>query len=148
MRILSQTFLLKPLSRKLKDLDETLPADCQDAQSAPRPPITFATWMRNWEPITPLQTLRPLLTIPPTPNHPILLLSTAFKNTIKENRIYALKALSKQFIHQLETNLEFTPTTTPTLPPVTKSQRTSSMPTTPVAAEKKKPFSTQHPTTG
>ena len=77
--------------------------------------------------------------LPPPPNHPILLLSTAFKNAIKENRIYALKALSKQFIHQLETNLEFTPTTTPTLPPVTKSQRTSSMPTTPVAAEKKNP---------
>ena len=45
--------------------------------------------------------------LPPPPNHPILLLSKAFKNAIKENRIYALKALSKQFIHQLETNLEF-----------------------------------------
>ena len=41
-------------------------------------------------------------------HHPILLLSIAFKNAIKENRIYALKALSKQFILQLETNLEFT----------------------------------------
>ena len=63
--------------------------------------------MRNWEPMTPLQPLRPPLTFPPPPNHPILLLSIAFKNAIKENRIYALKALSKQFIHQLETNLEF-----------------------------------------
>ena len=44
---------------------------------------------------------------PPSPNHPILLFSTAFKNAIKENRIYALKALSKQFIYQLETNLDF-----------------------------------------
>ena len=44
---------------------------------------------------------------PPSPNHPILLLSIAFRNAIKENPIYALKALSKQFIYQLETNLEF-----------------------------------------
>ena len=41
----------------------------------------------------------------PQPNHPILLLSIAFKNAIKENRIYALKALSKQFVLKLETNL-------------------------------------------
>ena len=44
---------------------------------------------------------------PPPPNHPILILSNAFKNAIRENRIYALKSLSKQFIHQLDTNLEF-----------------------------------------
>ena len=36
----------------------------------------------------------------PPPNHPILLLSIAFKNAIKE-------ALSKQFVLQLEINLEF-----------------------------------------
>jgi len=31
MRILSTTFLLKPLIRKLKDVQETLPANYQDA---------------------------------------------------------------------------------------------------------------------
>ena len=44
---------------------------------------------------------------PPPPNHPILILSNPFKITIRKNRIYALKSLSKQFIHQLDTNLEF-----------------------------------------
>ena len=40
-------------------------------------------------------------------HHPILLLSIAFKKAINENQLYALKALSKHFILQLETNLEF-----------------------------------------
>jgi len=31
MRILSSTFLLKPLIRKLKDVQETIPAECKDA---------------------------------------------------------------------------------------------------------------------
>ena len=53
--------------RKSKDVQEILPADCQDAQSAPRPPIMSATWMRNWKPATPLQPLRPPLTSP-SPN--------------------------------------------------------------------------------
>ena len=57
--------------------------------------------------MTPIQLFRPPLTCPPPPNHPILILSNAFKIAIRKNRIYALKSLSKQFIHQLDTNLEF-----------------------------------------
>ena len=53
--------------------------------------------------MTPCQTLRP----PPPPNHAILILTNAFKTAIKENRIHILKGLSKQFLHQVDTNLEF-----------------------------------------
>jgi len=45
--------------------------------------------------------------LPPPPNHAILILTNAFKIAIKENRIHTLKGLSKQFLHQLDTNLEF-----------------------------------------
>ena len=43
----------------------------------------------------------------PPPNHTILILTNAFKNAIRENWIYTLNALYKQFIIQMETNLEF-----------------------------------------
>ena len=45
--------------------------------------------------------------LPPPPNHAILILTNAFKIAIKENRIHILKGLSKQFLHQFDTNLEF-----------------------------------------
>ena len=44
---------------------------------------------------------------PPPPNHVILILTKAFKTAIKENRIHILKGLSKQYLHQVDTNLEF-----------------------------------------
>ena len=57
--------------------------------------------------MTPCQSLRPPSGLPPPPNHAILILTNAFKTEIKENRIHTLKNLSKQYLHQLDTNLEF-----------------------------------------
>ena len=57
----------------------------------------------RWSHAKPSDLLRP----PPPPNHAILILTNAFKTAIKENRIHILKGLSKQFLHQVDTNLEF-----------------------------------------
>ena len=40
-------------------------------------------------------------------DHAILIHTNAFKYAIRENQIHTLNALSKQFIRQMETNLEF-----------------------------------------
>ena len=57
----------------------------------------------RWSHAKPSDLLRP----PPPPNHAILILTHAFKTAIKENPIHILKGLSKQFLHQVDTNLEF-----------------------------------------
>ena len=49
----------------------------------------------------------PLLPAPP-PDHPILFINAALKRAIRKKDIILLKSYVKQYIHQLDTNLEFT----------------------------------------
>ena len=48
----------------------------------------------------------PLLPAPP-PNHPILIITAAFKRAIMKKDITLLEAYVIQYLHQLKTNMEF-----------------------------------------
>ena len=80
--------------------------------------------------------------LPPSPNHAILILTNAFKTAIKENRIHTLKGLSKQFLHQLDSNLEFFMYHHSDLEACYQTQMTSSTPTPPTQLTPLPPLNT------
>ena len=80
--------------------------------------------------------------LPPPPNHAILILTNAFKTAIKENRIHTLKGLSKQFLHQLDSNLEFFMYHHSDLEACYQTQMTSSTPTPPTQLTPLPPLNT------
>ena len=83
------------------------PCKMQDCTTCPTPTNHVRDLTEEMGIDDPMPNLPTSSGLPPPPNHAILILTHAFKTAIKENPIHILKGLSKQFLHQVDTNLEF-----------------------------------------
>ena len=94
---------LKPHSRNLREhAPETLPANYRDAWFVAHQPTTFAIWTKHWTAVIPSGPRRP-----PSTSPSLLRTTPSWSSPMHSNRIHLLSALSKQYIHQIETNLKF-----------------------------------------
>ena len=89
----------------IKPAREPPPATTRDVWFAAHQPTTSATWTRHSDATQIPQTTDELPH--PPPNHPILIITAAFKRAILKKDITLLKSCVKQYLHHLDTNLEF-----------------------------------------